>query len=426
MLAYFLFFVFFAFGFLIVWISKNMIIERGRKMNRCIVDFLTFSIRKDEHSKISLSEPLDFDFICRFLGLPAAEFSNMGRIKYYKERYECNNISIAVPFEARETQQGYNISMSGNGCRYYESYIKQGEMIDVYDIWRGLFKRLRALTEKGFSVNVSRLDIAVDDFSGVLTVDKVVKCIENDCVATRFQRRVNYDGNCDMYIAQSAVKTSFFRRIRSSTAEFGSRLSRSFCRIYDKKAEQMQKNYNDKKEFARLEKMKHWTRFEVEFKDENAIKMVNAFIDQLHFPHFFASYVNGMLRFIERDNSNISRCHTCSWWAEFIGTTCKTSMSCGDYRPVTVKRHLDYVHKKLSGAIYAAINCEGLDDFLNHVISFAQMKLSPKHQRLCGGIEDNIQNLCSADLWNFLKPHSLMGSASNSEYYYTDGALASC
>ena len=395
-------------------------------MNRCIIDFLTFSVRQDSNSKIRFGDKLDFSFICKFLGMSENEFVNMGRIKYYKERYECNNISIAVPFEARETQQGYYISMSGNGCRYYENLIKQGEFIDVRDIWRNFFIRLRGLTEQGLSVNVSRIDIAIDDFSGDLSIPEIIRCIENDCVATRFQKKVAHEGNCDMYIAQTAVKTSFFRRIRSATVEFGSRQSRSFCRIYDKRAEQMQKHYNDKAEFSRLEKMKHWVRLEVEFKEENALKIINAYIEQKHFPHFFASYINGMLRFVKRDDSNISRCSVCDWWARFIGTTHKTTMACGDYKPVTVKRHLDYVHKMLSGAIYTAINCEGLDDLLNHVISRANTKLSVKHQRLCGGFEDDLQNLCSSKLWEILKPSPLTSGASSSEYYYTECATVPC
>lgn len=388
-------------------------------MNRVIIDFLTFSIRVDSKSPVDFKGNLNFDYVCDFLRIPTSEFSNMGRIKYYKERYECNNISVSVPFDGRENSQGYNISMSGNGCRFYETYIKQDEMIDVYDIWRNLFSRLRALTNEGLSINVSRIDIAVDDFSGALDINRIINCIDRDEVATRFQKKVPFRGNCDMYIAQSAVKTSFFRRIRSSTVEFGSRQSRSFCRIYDKKAEQMQKNYNDKTEFARLEAIPHWVRLEVEFKDENAIKIVNAFIEQAFFPHFFAGYINSMLRFVDRDDSNISRCTTQKWWQEFIGTTHKTSMACGDYKPVTRKRHLEYVHKNLFGSIYTAINLEGLDDFLFKVINAANEKLSQKHRKLCSGLEWNIDKLCDSSIWQFLRPSPETESSTADEYRYT-------
>lgn len=394
-------------------------------MNRVIVDFLTFSVRIDAKSSINFNSKLNFEYICDFLRIPPSEFSNMGRIKYYKERYECNNISISVPFDGREGVQGYNISMSGNGCRFYEAYTKQGEMIDVYDIWRNLFARLRSLTCLGLSVNISRIDIAVDDFSGALNMDKIINCVERDEIATRFQKKMPFRGNCDMYIAQSSVKTSFFRRIKSSTVEFGSRQSRSFCRIYDKKAEQMQRHYNDEKEFKRLEAIPHWVRLEVEFKDENAIKIVNAFIDQSFFPHFFAGYINNMLRFVDRDDSNVSRCTVQKWWQEFIGTTHKTSMACGDYKPLTRKRHLEYVYKMLSGSIYTAINLEGLDDFLLKVINTAQERLSLKHRKLCGGLEWNINNLCNSSIWQFLRPSPETECSAYEEYHYT-GRLAGC
>lgn len=393
------------------------------------MDFLSFSMRVDSKSPVRFNDVLDFSYICKFLKLPESGFANMGRIKYYKERYECNNISVSVPYDARENQQGYNISMSGNGCRYYEAHIKDSEFIDVSDIWRGLFSRLRELTKKGIAVNVSRLDIAVDDFSGALDIERIERCIDNDEVATRFQKKTVDAGGNDIYIATNHVKTSFFRRIRSKTISFGSRESRSYCRIYDKKAEQMQKHFNDedKTEFNRLDKIPHWVRLEVEFKDENALSMVNAFIDEKHFPHFFASYINGMLRFIKRDSANTSRCTTQKWWLDFIGTTNKTSISCGDYKPVTAKRHLQYVYKMLSGAIYTAMNLESVDTLLNNIVARAQFNLNAKHAKLCNGIERNLENMCSSQLWEFLKPQSpTVGAPLDNDYYYTDGAYSSC
>lgn len=395
-------------------------------MNRLILDWLTFSIRPDEKSPVLFPAELDFSFICDLLGLPEYEFVNCGKVKYYKERYECNNISICVPLEHNANRQGYSVTMSGEGCRYYENNAKQGECISTLDLWRLLLCKIRDLTIRGLAVNISRMDIAMDDFSGLLNVSRVADAVRLDEVASRFQSKEIPEGRTDIYqVGHTMITERFYRRIRGLSVSFGSRASRSFCRIYDKKAEQMQKRYTDREAVKVLDAMPHWTRLEMEFKDENAIKMSNALCDENDFPDFFAQYVNGMLRFVDRDDSNVSRCTTKGWWLDFIGTARRTNLSCGDYRPLTRKRHLEYVYKMLSGAVYTAINLDGLDGFLNKVISTALGKLSVKHQKLCAGYENKLDNMDSSGLWDVLKKHFKGKRLDRGEYWYTDAA-ATC
>lgn len=391
-------------------------------MNRLLVDYFAFSVRLDEKSLVKFDGTLNLDYICRLMCVPSEDFSNCGKVKYYKERYENSGISVSVPFEHNQNRQGFFVAMSGAGCRYFEHSLIQGEMVSCMDIWRNFFRRIRSLTAYGLSINVTRLDIATDDFSGLLDVDRIANCVRRDEVASRFQSRETREGKTDVYqVAETSIIDRFYRRIRGASVNFGSRSSRSYCRIYDKKAEQIQRNYSDKKKVRDLEKIPHWVRMEFEFKDETSMKMVNAFCDEDDFSRFYAGYVNSMLRFYDRDDTNVSRCTTKQWWLDFIGTSEKVSLSVGDYKPVSRERHVNYVITKLSGAIYAAMDIMGVDDLLNTIVSRVNGKgLKAKHANLCVGIEYNLKELCSAELWQALKPTYREYEPKRGDYWYTD------
>lgn len=391
-------------------------------MNRLLVDYFAYSVRLDEKSQIQFCGTLNLDYVCNLMGIPSSEFSSCGKVKYYKERYECNGVSVSVPFEHNQNRQGYFISMSGFGCRYFESNLMQDESILCMDIWRNFFCKIRALTACGLSINITRMDIANDDFSGLLDVDRIANCVRRDEVASRFQSREVREGKTDVYqIGETSIIERFYRRVRGASVNFGSRSSRSYCRIYDKKAEQIQRNYADKEKVKELQAIPHWVRIEFEFKDEVAVKMVNAFCDEDNFSLFYAGYVNSMLRFYNRDDSNVSRCTTQQWWLDFVGTAEKVKLSVGDYKPVSCKKHVEYVVTKLSGAIYAAMDIMGVDELLSTIVSRVNSHgLKSKHMKLCKGIEYNLKDLCSAELWQALKPRYRDYEPKRGEYWYSE------
>ena len=132
-----------------------------------IIDYLTFSIKPDP--TIENPGQLDKDFIFRFLNLDN-DFVDIGRKGYYEHCYTSNDISIYEPYEDTAARQGWCVRFSGSGCRYYEQIQKDGEFINF---WRDFFIRLRNLNCQGYSVNVSRLDIATDDYDGILDLESI-------------------------------------------------------------------------------------------------------------------------------------------------------------------------------------------------------------------------------------------------------------
>lgn len=387
-------------------------------MNKIIIDYFAFSVRIDDKSS-KFDGKLDKQFIFNLLGIHESEFSNLGKCPYYEEMYKCNDITVKVPFEGREVRQGFHISMSGNGCRYFESIQKDGEFINAMDIWRNFFIKVRGLNDKGLSVNITRFDNAVDDFEGLLNLDEIERCMVNREYSSRF-RTPSVEGSGGLvYVKDSGYNFNYSHALHGRTYYFGSRKSESFVRFYDKKIEQLQRHFNDEEKREELEKINHWVRMEFEFKDDTAIKMVNAFCDSENYSKFFSKYVNGMLRFVDRDDSNISRCTVKGWWQKFIGTLERLSLAVGEYKPVSLKKCLDYVYGSLFGPVMVAMQNDGIDVFLKNIIDNANAKMKTKHRMLCEGMESNLQELCSSGLWEALKPKAV-NCSDLSDYHYTE------
>lgn len=389
-------------------------------MNRIIVDYFAFSVRLDDKSEVFFNEDLDKSYICKLLNMSETEFSSCGKCAYYKEYFKCNDISIKVPFDGKEGKQGYFISMSGNGCRYFEACQKDGESIDALDIWRGFFLRVRGLTALGLAVNITRLDNAVDDFEGLLDLDKINDCMVSRSYSSRFRTPSIEGSNGMVYTKDAGYNYNFSHALQGRTYYFGSRKSDSFVRFYDKKTEQLQRHFKDEEKREELEKIEHWVRMEFELHDDTAIKMVNAFCDEEDYPVYFAEYVNGMLRFVDRDDSNVTRCTVKDWWAKFIGTVKKISLAVAEYKPVSVSKCCNYVYGSLYGPITVAMQNDGVDVFLKNILDNGKAKMKKKHRDLCQGIERNLKELCSAELWQALRPKSVVVAHGLYDYHYSD------
>lgn len=373
--------------------------------DRLIIDWFAFSVRLDLKSDRPFIGTLNMQYLCDLLGIPVCCFEQIGKLKFYKEMWKYNNISIAIPYEGAEATEGYLVTLTGDGCRYYERH----HYHDLYDtpvtIWTGLFERVRKLNDLGLSVNITRLDIALDDMQGVLDINEISRCALAGEVASRFRTRPSRTSfRCPYLSDGSIIETNDHGQI-SKTVEFGRRQSRSFCRIYDKLAEQRAKAKDDEARLAELAKIDHWVRVEFVFKAENAIALVQAYCDEPDFARFYASYINGMLRFIHRDDAKVTRCTVKEWWAKFLGTIERITLSLGDWKPINRARHMSYVYRQLSGAIYtAAVITEDVDELFENIVKHATKKLNGKYKMLCLGSERGVEGLSSAQLWRLLNP----------------------
>jgi len=359
----------------------------GERYMNPFIDYLTFSIKPDASG--GSPSVIDKDFIFRFLNLVESDFADIGRKSFYEHCYTSNNINIYQPYDDTAATQGWCVSMSGNGCRYYEQVQKDGNFVDF---WREFFVRLRDLNTQGFRVNASRIDIAVDDYDGMLNMDAIASSANNREFVSQF--RTAYEQGYNHILTGEG---------KGRTIYFGTRKSATLCRFYDKLMEQKQKNRNDLEKLKELEKIPHWIRMEFEFKREQAVKMVNIICDADNFGKYYAEVVNSYVRFVEPTDTNVTRCPMKSWWRKFIGTVRRAKLSVGQFKSFSYDRLVKYYDKYLATTVFTILSRMAPDEFFSRTYDSAVGRLKTKHNAIMNDVKCTY-DLTPSQWWDFFNP----------------------
>jgi len=252
-----------------------------------LIDWLTFSIK-------NIQEPVQV--IQKFLGLDPALFQEApyGLMGYQRVlRFG----DIQVLYEPRENEyfrdMGVCISMSGNGCRAFETMsrltIKGAK--DTQGTASTAFPTLFQLLAAEPSANISRVDIACDDREGHLSMDDIVRKVQDNEINSRMSKRA-------LYLGYDGTRRS------GTTVYIGAESSAFRVRIYDKALEQGESG--------------HWVRVELVMRGENAQAFGRQLTNAESVGKLAAQVINDKLSFIERDDINITRCTVCPWWRAFV------------------------------------------------------------------------------------------------------------
>lgn len=345
-------------------------------MNGIIVDYLTFSVKPDP-SSLDTNMELGLDVLLSFMSLKG-EFDNFfstGPRNGYLNCYQYNCISLYVS-EGKEAngKEGFSVSMSGKGCRYFENLTKGFS-------WVGFFEKLLTLPEFGYKLSVSRLDLAVDDKDGLLNLSDILTASSNFEFVSSSRRHKplrEYDG----------------KNLISQGYTYGTRGGRTFVRIYDKALEQKTQG--------------HWVRFEVETKYEPAMRLINAMVvTGSKFGDFFAGYINSILRFVDFDDSNITRCSLKGWWSKFVGTVKRYSLRIQPYKGNSLDKMVNHLYHYMSANITTVISAVGLASFVEHVIESGAQRLKKKHMDVLNSPESCCKHYSNAQQWRHELPLSL-------------------
>lgn len=252
-----------------------------------LIDWLTFSIKNTE-------DPAQV--IQKYLGLDPALFQEApyGLMGYQRVlRFG----DIQVLYEPRENEyfhdMGVCVSMSGNGCRAFETMSNltfdgvkdtQGTASTAFPV---LFQLLAATED----ANISRIDIACDDREGHLCMDDIVRKVQDNEINSRMSKRT-------LYLGYDGTQRS------GTTVYIGAESSAFRVRIYDKALERGESG--------------HWIRVELVMRAENAQAFGRQLTNAENVGKLAAQVINDKFSFIEKDDSNITRCTVCPWWRAFV------------------------------------------------------------------------------------------------------------
>jgi len=276
--------------------------------NRVIYDYVTFTVKD-----------YDFSSIVDFLGFDVSIFRFLeGKGRYfYKNRFEFDKC-INIYCDGINEDMGVCVEMSGDGCRAFET-LGSGDYQSIFDLilegWNEKPDNRRA--------NITRLDVAYDDFNGVLDLKYLLMATQNGYYTSRFK-----DWN---------VNTGS----KGSTVEHGAkRASSVYIRIYDKLLEQtlVRKKSIDTN-------ITHWVRSEIQLRDDCARGFIKLDGD-IRSSYF--DVLNNYLRYVIPSNDiNKRRVPTSPEWLNFIETW--------ESKSIFDKPGTNYNISKLDNLVFIAI-----------------------------------------------------------------------
>lgn len=273
------------------------------KENSYLIDWLSFTIQTDING-VGKKAVREFLKQMNLNALPFAE-NETGRHGYNRSLSLQNYINVyynEVKFNEfdennaskldRIIKMGVHFEFTGQGCR----------ILEQDKDWGDWFNLLNAL-----NVRYSRIDIALDDFIGLLDFDLMEEKIKKGEVISLSRTR-NIEASLDF---KKAEKLDNNGKSKGKTIYFGNKSSLMMIRFYDKKREQQAKKIFCPFDF--------WQRYEIVLKREKAIDFVEKLKSGENFSDLYLKVMSGLIRFVEpSDDKNKARWKTSPFWDDFI------------------------------------------------------------------------------------------------------------
>lgn len=228
----------------------------------------------------------------------------------YSYTYSYKNIKI---FTSDNLDYGLHVYLTGQACRDFEdiTYRQSTGVLSFtkHTSWYSLFEKA-----KRYNANFTRLDIAIDDFSGeYFTIDDLMTCIDKGEVKTKFKDVTDF--------RKLVIQDT---KVSGRTLWFGSRASRIQVVFYDKLLERASQNYivdND---------IKFWLRCEMRFRVERANEIVTKYLTETNdFSKLIKGVLDYYLSFIETDpyDTNKSRWKRKDFWSRYLDNVEKSRLT---------------------------------------------------------------------------------------------------
>ncbi len=310
--------------------------------NRSLLDWVSFTLKLEDPHEAA-----------RIIGLDPALFSIMPfGFSGYRKSLKLGNISIY--FEGRE-DMGCHVEMTGQGCRHYEGYFPDLP-------WQTLFEKVLSVNAK-----FTRLDLAIDNVDGTLTLDKVWSAIQEHETSIRTQFREW------RRIQKGSFETG--KMITGDTIYLGSTKSHVQFRIYDKADESGIDG--------------HWIRFEIQLRDKRAHEAAKHFASGVPVGSLASGIINNYFSIINNDDSNISRCTLQAWWLEWLQSTEKIQLTT-EQSIKLVPDSMDFIKRQYAPSIAMIrkfLGAAPFKGFMDDILEDGQERMGAKHEKILADSE---------------------------------------
>lgn len=302
-------------------------------MNKIIIDWLSFSIKYEGTSGDQI-----FRCVQNYLSLHNMKWELLKGMYGYKDRYYFSGISIHLNNDNHDAAW---VEMSGQGCRAFEEYSGTN--------WDDLI----SLLVSDLNVKINRLDIAYDDFDGLLDIDQL-------CMETMKENFTSRWRKYEVIISNGG-----------NSVIHGSRQSNMLLRIYDKAKEQ------------KLLEGQHWIRAELQMRDDNAAGFLRAlYLAQYDLGQIFAGALLNYLRYIvPGSDSHDYRHDSAPFWEDFIGNAEKIRVLSSPGLEYTIDDLQHYVVEMAGNATKTYMEIIGEEEFVKQLKN-REFRKNEKYRRL--------------------------------------------
>ena len=298
--------------------------------NLILIDWLTFTTKIfSENDLISMLH----------LGDVAWEHKDAYRYGY---SHRCSFGGITILSGGHSEDMGICVDISGQGCRCFEDYSSLS--------WLDLFQ---ILTCEFNEFNITRLDLAYDDHTGILDIGTLLDYTDHGWYRSKSRYWLVEYGSTGTCIYHGSVKSD----IR--------------FRIYDKAAERG------------LLDGTHWIRVEQQLRGDRSKLAVSHIVERRSVGSVFTSILQDYLVYVEpsETDSNKSRWAVCSFWSELLSGASDITLTADPGMEYNIWRLRSTILEQYSGAIYTWIQIHGIDDLVD-LIKERRSPLNPKHKML--------------------------------------------
>lgn len=291
------------------------------------------------------------------LGLNPDDFIERDKgINGYSKSAHWGQIQFFFDGHNTTANMGIHLNMSGQGCRQFEqTFEKHGRT------WQDIFE----LVLSSGKVNITRLDLALDDFKGIFKIKQIEKCVRDGCVCSRFPTARNFE-TISLESGQTLSQTVYFGK------------SDVIIRFYDKAGERREKGYVLKEE------IEYWNRTEIQLRGDRALAAVEMIINNcLEIGTFILGVLNRYLSFKKKGiDKNRARWENTRWWQTFLNNVDKIRLSlvAPDKSILRTKDWIETQTVASLAMLYSALGNDKL--FLDYIITLGKKQMTEQQKEM--------------------------------------------
>ena len=261
-----------------------------------------------------------------------------------------DNIKVLKP-TGNAQYQGFQILMSGKGCRNYENFLQLNE-----ETWFDFLNRVCQ-----YHINIPRIDLAIDDRKPYLSIPDLIVRTKEGLLSSKL-REIDFHDSGEL-------KEDVFQS-KGGSLYLGSSASNLRLVFYEKGYEQAEK-------FGK-ELNPDWNRYELRFRHKKAVRLVEELLKDRDVARIALSVLNEKVRFLQKpENSTVTRKRlypTYPPWEELMQDVGKIKLTMNPEKK-TLERTWQWLNVAVSPSLKLMDKIGKLDnrDYIRQLIERGQM-----------------------------------------------------